>query len=125
MPIMLELHNLYDALAAPGQPRPIHPFVGKAFSEPSEAKLRVMAIGINAYVDAKDAAHIRGSSFGDWFASGKYRYQRAAWKSLDALARGLSSGPYRLGHLAQDARSSAPRGRPKGCWAWVNGTRVH
>jgi len=106
MPLIPELYNLYDALAAPGQPRPIHPFVGKTFSEPSEAKLRVMAIGINAYVDANHAADIRGSSFGDWFATGKYRYQRAVYKSLDALARGLLSGPFRLGHLAHAGKDS-------------------
>lgn len=99
MSLIPKLHGLYDALAAPGHPTPIHPFVGTAFSAPSENKLRAMAIGINAYVDANHAADIRGSWFGDWFATGKYRYQRAVWKSLDALARGLVSGPYRLGHL--------------------------
>jgi hypothetical protein len=100
MPLIPVLHHLYDALAAPGQPTPIHPYIGTSFSEPSEAKLRVMAIGINAYVDANHAADIRGSWFRDWFATGKYRYQRAAWKSLDALSLGLVSGAYGLGHLA-------------------------
>lgn len=106
MPLLDTIHPLYDRLAAQGQATPIHPFIGSAFASPSDSTLRVMAIGINAYVDEQHSSQVSGSSFGEWFATGKYRYQRAAWTTLDALARGLVAGPYRLGHLAHAGMDS-------------------
>ena len=78
MPLLASIHPVYDRLAAQGQATPIHPFIGSAFASPSDSTLRVMAIGINAYVDEQHVSQVSGSSFGEWFATGKYRYQRAA-----------------------------------------------
>jgi hypothetical protein len=73
--------------------------VGASFVEPSERKLRIMAIGINSYVDAQHAAMTTGAWFAEWFTTGKYRYQRAVRKSLSTLAAGLVDGPHGLGNL--------------------------
>lgn len=102
--LLPDLHRLYDRLG--GCDKAIHPFVGAAFTSTGESELRLMAIGINAYVDLEDKCRVGAASFGEWFANGEYPYQRAAWKTLDVLARELVSGNYGLEHLSHTGKRS-------------------
>jgi hypothetical protein len=79
----------YDRLAVEGTPHPIHPFIGEAFLEPSDVKLRVMVVGINAYVDPQHEAITLPDAFAEWFRSGRYRYQKRLARELDALMTGM------------------------------------
>jgi len=74
-------------------PNHIFPYVGARYLDPDPAALRVLALGINAYVSA---AHwpADGPSptwFGSWFEKAKYRYQRRVLKDVAALAGALTT----------------------------------
>ncbi len=83
--------RIYDRFA----PDQIHPFVGGASRGGSADVLRVMGVGINAYVSAKDWPRRSPGWFASWFAPPRDRYQRGLWRDL--------KGPRLEGHGARIA----------------------
>lgn len=83
------IHAVYDALPlVDGAHRPIHPFIGRAFTDGDGAALRVMAIGVNAYGESH---HVHEP--GRWalgFRRQEWTYQRRVLADLGALAQGLA-----------------------------------
>jgi len=71
----------------------ILPFVGRAFSIPSRTDLRVLTIGINAYISPKDWHPERNQPHPEWlrgwFANGRHRFDRRVLKDATELARQL------------------------------------
>jgi hypothetical protein len=86
-----KIHDIYD------RQRPcIHPHIGTTFLDGKDSDLRIMAVGINAYVGARDQGKESPAWFADWFRKQMYRYQKGVWRDLKALAAGLAHAPFRL-----------------------------
>lgn len=67
------------------------PYVGSAFQgEGHEGDLRMMAVGINAYVSKADWPPQPGS-LRAWFTHRSFRFQRAVVRSMATLAKGVSA----------------------------------
>lgn len=49
MPLTNDIHSLYDTLPADPTAPPIHPFIGRHYSEATPGVLRVLVMGINCY----------------------------------------------------------------------------
>jgi len=103
--LVAAVRSVYDELHVAGAPYPTHPFVGSAFVEPTAATVRIMAVGINAYVDPRDEAITLPAAFAEWFRTGRYRYQRRLAKELLTLATGLVE-KHRLGSMALAGKES-------------------
>lgn len=86
------IHAIYDRHA----PRQIHPFIGATFRSPQDVDLRIVAVGINAYVAPRDEPRLSPSWFAGWFRNQSHRYQRAVWRDLEVLGRALTAKPFRL-----------------------------
>lgn len=86
------VRTIYDRFA----PDQIHPFVGGAFRGGSDGALRVMGVGINAYVSAKDWSSRSPDHFASWFTPPRYRYQRGVRRDLEDLASTVSAPGSRL-----------------------------
>lgn len=87
MTLIERVSSIYDRLA----PNQIHPFVGRAFQVGGGDALRVMGVGINAYVSAKDWPQRSPGCFASWFSPPRYRYQRGACRDLKAVARAVTT----------------------------------
>lgn len=85
-----------QAVQAIYQVHPHHffPYVGARYLDPDPSALRVMALGINAYVGDAEWAHYGTdpTRFASWFVNARYRYQRRVLKDLEVLAPALLSG---------------------------------
>ena len=86
------IHEIYDR----NKPKQIHPFIGSSVSTPSTGGLRIMVVGINAYVSTADEK-TSPSWNAEWFRDQTYRYQRGVWRDVKALGAALTSPSYRLG----------------------------
>lgn len=89
-PTILDVvHAAYDALPlVDGAHRPIHPFVGKAYTDGDGSALRVMAVGVNAYGKAH---HVHEPDrWARGFRDQEWVYQRRVFKDLGELAKGLT-----------------------------------
>jgi hypothetical protein len=71
-----------------GAHRPIHPFIGAAFTDGDGSALRVMAVGVNAYCAARDVNEPGRWALG--FRQQEWVYQRRVLADLSALAGGLA-----------------------------------
>lgn len=86
------IHAIYDRHA----PIHIHPFIGAAFETPAADDLRIMAMGINSYVDENHEGVAPPHWFADWFRTRKYRYQTSMGRSLDFLGNTITKMPFDL-----------------------------
>ena len=70
----------------------ILPFVGDAYTTPAADGLRVMAVGINAYVP-DDVTNPAPGAHREWFVDGRgrHRYQQAVRKLVDVMGRALTA----------------------------------
>jgi hypothetical protein len=75
---------------------PIQPFVGRAFFEPLPNDLRILMVGVNAYVDDAEWSIAKPSPawLKSWFIQGKYRFYPRAAKDAHELANGLAGVPF-------------------------------
>jgi hypothetical protein len=88
------VHGIYDRYSPA-----IHPYIGTAFTEADPGKLRILAVGINAYSGEGAVGEQPPSLYGEWFASQRYRYQRGVWRDLQAIGKALTAAPSRTAHL--------------------------
>jgi hypothetical protein len=73
----------------------ILPFVGSCFENPDQRALRVLTIGINAYIGSKDLGKVSPDWFRRGFAEGKYRFDRGVFREAQSLASAVT-GPRML-----------------------------
>jgi hypothetical protein len=70
---------------------PIEPFIGRAFLQSRSADLRILMVGVNAYVDDAewDRKPPQPRWFRSWFAEGTWRFYRRAAKDAKILGTEL------------------------------------
>ena len=89
--LLPRIHTLYNAIPLGPTDFRFHPFVGRAFAEPDKTTLRVMLVGVNAYIsDGKDPGP---AGFGDWLQKSDYRFSAGARRACAALAKQLADHP--------------------------------
>jgi hypothetical protein len=83
--------NLAATLKAIYSKRDNHilPFVGAAFDHPASDKLRVLVVGINAYVSANDWDKINPAWFARWFEHSAHRFYKGVKEEATNLAAAL------------------------------------
>src|SRR5690606_38782524 len=84
-------------------PHHILPSIGAAYSEPRDDDLRVLALGINAYVSARDWPP-RPEWCRGWIASRQYRYQKRLADEVQVLADVLTDSTMFAGKTYDAAR---------------------
>ncbi|MCB9520803.1 MAG: hypothetical protein H6698_09375 [Myxococcales bacterium] len=67
----------------------IEPFVGSDYDRPNDRRLRVLAIGINAYISEKDFAGCHPQWFSAWAERGEHRFSGGVQREVRALADAL------------------------------------
>lgn len=82
-----EATGIYDQL---GEDR-IHPFIGEAFASPAGGDLRIVAVGINSYVDAGDWPNRHPGWLASWFRNGEHRFYPAVWSEAEVMAAAVAS----------------------------------
>lgn len=84
------INAAYDALPlVDGAHRPIHPFVGAAYTDADGAALRMLAVGVNAYGQAHHEHH--PDRWAKGFREQKWTFQRRVLADLSELAKGLAA----------------------------------
>jgi hypothetical protein len=81
------IHAIYDENESA-----IHPFIGEAYTEPRPDDLRIMALGINAYISDHEWEEWRAGhadDFASWFELGKYHFFPRAYRRGKELAEAL------------------------------------
>lgn len=68
----------------------LHPFIGLAFSSAAPRALRVMTVGINAYVSEKDWNHQDPGWFGGWFRAERHRFDRTVSRDAATVTKMLA-----------------------------------
>ncbi len=86
-PLARRIRVIYDE----GAPRQIHPHIGGAFLVPAEDSLRILAVGINSYLDAPADASPHPGWFAGWFTEQRHRFTRRLWRDLKVLAETLTA----------------------------------
>lgn len=81
----------------------ILPFIGSAYTEPRAADLRVLALGINAYVSPKDWPP-HPTWFRGWVQARRDRYQKGLAREVQALAGELCTSRMFAGRTYDSAR---------------------
>ena len=81
-----EILRLYDAFE-----NPIHPFIGQAFEGANRGALRVMTIGINAYLSPKDWPNQQPTWFSSWFKEGRHPFDRGVAEGAGTIANSLTA----------------------------------
>ena len=82
------------------------PFIGSAFHSSGVTHVRVVAIGINAYVDEKDWEQQRPEWFAAWFAEQEHRFDTCVLRETTKLVDGLLTEGNLLTGRAFDWRAS-------------------
>lgn len=67
----------------------INPFIGRAFEDAEAGALRVMTIGINAYLNSADWQNQKPGWFAAWFDEGKHPFDRAVARDASTVASSL------------------------------------
>jgi hypothetical protein len=80
-----EIMRVYDAWQ-----HPIHPFIGHAFDAPDSNSLRVMTIGINAYLSPPDWAVQKPTWFSSWFNEETNPFDRGVARDAETIANALA-----------------------------------
>ena len=86
-PLVDSIRGIYDRFA----PDQIHPYVGASFGRADDGVLRVMGVGINAYVSERDWPKRSPGWFASWFTPPRDRYQRGAIRDLTKLAAAVTT----------------------------------
>jgi hypothetical protein len=86
--IVPRVHAIYDRFSPC-----IHPYIGAAYRAPNDADLRVMAVGINAYVSASDQGTESPGWFAAWFKNQRDRFHRGVWRDVQAFAARVVEPP--------------------------------
>jgi len=94
--------EIYDRSA----PHQIHPFIGDAFLAPDDTRLRVMVVGINAYVSERDRAAQSPAWFPAWFREQRDRFHKGVWRDVGELSRALVAPPCLFEGKTLDGRAS-------------------
>ena len=84
-------------------PHHILPYIGAAYSDPRADDLRVLALGIKAYVSARDWPP-RPDWFRSWIESRRYRYQKRLASEVQVLADALTDSTMFAGKTYDAAR---------------------
>jgi len=79
-----------SVLRAYAEPNRIHPFIGESFASGDPGALRVMTIGINAYLSEADWANQNPEWFAGWFRDGTHRFDRTVAADAAMIARAIS-----------------------------------
>ncbi len=94
MPLSADEHPLASRIRAiydEGAPRQIHPHIGGAFLLPADDSLRILAVGINSYLDAPADASPHPGWFAGWFTEQRHGFTRRLWRDLKVLAETLTA----------------------------------
>lgn len=79
-----ELQSLYAR-----HPHPIAPHLGAAFVSPTPDTLRVMTLGLNAYISAPDWPPVPGW-FPEWFREQRHQHQKSVVRETARLSQHLT-----------------------------------
>lgn len=69
----------------------IVPFIGEAFTSGDPSALRVMTIGINAYLSEADWSRQRPEWFSGWFKDSRHKFDRTVAADANAIASALAA----------------------------------
>lgn len=70
----------------------LHPYIGEAFASAEPEALRVMTIGINAYISEPEWLRQKPEWFAGWFAEGRHPFDRKVAEDASAIANALVDG---------------------------------
>lgn len=70
----------------------LHPFIGEAFESAQSGALRLMTIGINAYLSEADWSGQNPDWFAGWFKEARHKFDRVVAEDASAIASVLVSG---------------------------------
>jgi hypothetical protein len=76
-------------LQAYGRPHCIHPFMGERLACGEPGALRVMTIGINAYLSEDDWDNQQPGWVGEWFRDGRHKFDRRVAADAAVIATAL------------------------------------
>jgi hypothetical protein len=82
-----EIVELYDA-----NEHRIRPYIGRAFETAAAGTLRVMTVGINAYLSPADWPNQNPNWFAAWFAESRHRFDRGVATDAEKIARAIAGG---------------------------------
>ena len=85
----MELAQRLEAIYTRGE-HPVLPYIGAAFREPAPTDLRVMTIGINAYV-SKEHWPPKAHWMQEWFEKRQHRFHRRVFSEAAVLAAGITA----------------------------------
>lgn len=77
----------------------LQPFIGEAFESADAGALRLMTIGINAYLSEDDWPRQSPEWFAGWFNEGRHKFDRTVAKDAGAIASALAGGASRFAGL--------------------------
>lgn len=87
MPLVEEVTALYAQ-----RKNCIEPYIGEAYVAPAPDDLRVMTVGINAYVSERHWP-VQASAFREWFEQARHRFDRGVFNEASELAAALTTAP--------------------------------
>jgi hypothetical protein len=73
------------------KPNCIHPFIGETFASGEPSTLRVMTIGINAYLSADDWLRQDPEWIAGWFREGRHQFDRRVAEAAATIGRALET----------------------------------
>lgn len=96
-----EILRVYDAWE-----HRIHPFIGQAFESAEAGSLRVMTIGINAYLKLADWPNQKPTWFSGWFEEDRHRFDLGVARDANTIANTLTANSALYRDLALRGKDS-------------------
>jgi hypothetical protein len=93
-------------LRAYARPNRIHPFIGETFAGGDPGSLRVMTIGINAYLSDADWTGQHPEWFAGWFRDETHKFDRTVAADASTVARALADRSPNFAGLAFDGKAN-------------------
>jgi hypothetical protein len=90
-----EILRVYDA-----RENTIHPFIGRAFEGAEAGALRVMTIGINAYLSSGDWPNQKPGWFAAWFSEERHGFDHGVARDTVTIAHALTARSALFSNLA-------------------------
>jgi hypothetical protein len=103
-PIVLAATFRASILRAYARPNRIHPFIGETFASGDPGSLRVMTIGINAYLSDADWNRQDAEWFAGWFRDETHKFDRTVAADASTIARALADRSPHFAGLAFDGK---------------------